>query len=246
MGLTGWHVRSESRSCGGIVAGTTACDATAPNKSAALSLAVHYLLKQQSTGQFPFDGAGLGPLADPSGNEPSRTEPILADQVEVSSAEVHPAIKGCLTGHRGTLPNIRLVTLGWQSEGFINKSEKQVVGQICGKLSIEGYGNAHIFNTGEELLGSCTGHNSHILEEVWEKQETAKLVHNVVRRYSNFRRKAKPGEVYTAVIFCNTETTVQLQFRLCASRLSNMAWGFRFKLSTAPTNWVCIRMNEME
>ena len=154
--------------------------------------------------------AGLGPLADPSRNEPSRTEPILADQVKVSSAEVRPAIKGCLTGHRGTLPKIRLVTLGWQSEGFINKSEIQVVGQICKKLSIEGYGNVHIFNTeatkglkavSDEVLGSCTGHNCLILEEVWEKQETAKLVQNVVRRYNTFRRNAKPGEVYTAVIF---------------------------------------------
>ena len=213
VALTGWHVRSESRSCGGIIAGTTPYDATAPNKSAALHLGVHYLLKQQSTVKFPCDGAGLGPLADPSRNKPRRTEPILADQVKVSSAEVHPAIKGCLTGHRGTLPKIRLVTLGWQSEGFINKSEKQVVGQVCGKLSIEGYGNVHIFNTeateglntvSEELLGSCTGHNFLILEDVWEKQETAKLVHNVVCRYKNFRRTAKPGEVYTAVIFCKT------------------------------------------
>ena len=90
--------------------------------------------------------------------------------MKVSSAEVQPAIKGCLTGHRGTLPEIRLVTLGWQSEGFINKSEAQVVGQICGKLSLEGYGNVHIFNAeelkyeglylvGEEHFVSCTGHN---------------------------------------------------------------------------------------
>ena len=70
----------------------------------------------------------------------------------------------------------------------------------------------HIFNTeatkglriSKELLGSCTGYNSKILKAVWEKQGTAKLVHNVIRRYNTFRRKAKPGEVYTAVIYCRT------------------------------------------
>ena len=33
---------------------------------------------------------------------------------------------------------------------------------------------------------------------------TAYLVHNVVCRYNNFRRTAKPGEVYTVVIHCKT------------------------------------------
>ena len=148
VAFTGWHVRSESRSCGGIIAGTTANRTVcSKNKAAALKLAVDYLINQQSTGTFPCDKARLGPLAYPSRNEPSLTEPFLADQVKVSSAEVDPARQARLarlTRPCDTWPDIHLVTLGWKTEGFSNKSERQLVAQICKKLSMEGHRNMHI------------------------------------------------------------------------------------------------------